>query len=300
MQPWEKILRLVHEICRRLDEDLSLDALATRVGWSKFYLQRVFTSFTGETPKQYTQRLRLERAAAVLITSSKSVLEIALASGFASHEVFVRAFRRHLDCSPTQYRRATIMIGSEHARMRHRETVMAVGPCLRLYHASLNSDRRIPTMPTSTVERKELEEQPILFIRRRIPFTQLQSSMGECFGTLYGYGQKEGLAIAGQPIARYVSTGAGLWTIDFAMPLLAPASGEGEMQAGVLPAGPVAFAVHMGEYDQLAETNAAIEQWIEDNRLRGNGPPWESYVTSPAEVPNPAHWRTEVFWPLAD
>lgn len=155
-------------------------------------------------------------------------------------------------------------------------------------------------MPNSTIERRELEEQPILFIQRRIPFTQLQSTMGECFGALYGHGQQAGLAIAGLPIARYVSMGAGLWTVDFAMPLAVPASSAGEMQAGVLQAGPVAFAVHMGEYDQLGETNAAIEKWIEDNGLQAAGPSWESYVTDPGETPNPADWRTEVFWPIAD
>jgi effector-binding domain-containing protein len=51
-------------------------------------------------------------------------------------------------------------------------------------------------------------------------------------------------------------------------------------------------------YDQLSETYAAIEQWIEANEYRPGGPPWESYVTDPGETPNPADWRTEVFWPL--
>ncbi len=29
------------------------------------------------------------------------------------------------------------------------------------------------------------------------------------------------------------------------------------------------------------------------------GAPWEIYVTDPAEVADPARWRTDVFWPLA-
>ena len=155
-------------------------------------------------------------------------------------------------------------------------------------------------MRTPTIARKELAAQPILFIQRRVAFTQVQPLMAECFPKLYGHGQKAGLAIAGQPIARYVSTGRGLWTIDCAMPLLEPAPAEGEMQAGFLAAGPVAVAVHMGEYELLPETNAAIERWIEENGLSCNGAPWESYVTDPGETPNPADWKTEVFWPLAE
>ena len=47
-----------------LDDDESLDALAARAGWSRFHFHRAFRAVTGETPKRYTLRLRLERAAA--------------------------------------------------------------------------------------------------------------------------------------------------------------------------------------------------------------------------------------------
>lgn len=123
--------------------------------------------------------------------------------------------------------------------------------------------------------------------------------LAECFGKLFAHGVKAGLAITGFPLARYVSTGPGLWTVEAAMPLAAPAAGEGEMQSGMLPAGPVARAVHVGAYEQLGDTNAAIERWIEANGLRVAGPPWEWYVTDPAEHPDPADWKTEVYWPLA-
>jgi effector-binding domain-containing protein len=122
--------------------------------------------------------------------------------------------------------------------------------------------------------------------------------MAECFGALFGHGQKAGLPIAGQPISRYVSVGVGLWTVDFAMPLMQPAQSQGEIEAGVLGSGPVAFAVHEGPYDQLSATCSAIERWVEENGYTSGGPPWESYVTDPAETPNPADWRTEIFWPL--
>jgi len=28
------------------------------------------------------------------------------------------------------------------------------------------------------------------------------------------------------------------------------------------------------------------------------GAPWESYVTDPADYPDPADWKTEIFWPV--
>jgi AraC family transcriptional regulator len=37
---------------------------------------------------------------------------------------------------------------------------------------------------------------------------------------------------------------------------------------------------------------------MEANKLRIGGPPWESYITDPAEHPDPAQWRTEICWPV--
>lgn len=176
----------------------------------------------------------------------------------------------------------------------------SLSPCLGLYRVSLagtNEERNTMTPPT--IERRVLDsEQPILFIRRRVAPAELQQTMGECFGALYGHGQAVGLSIAGLPIARYVSTGVGLWTVDFIMPLGAPAEASGELQPGTLSSGPVAFAVHQGLYDSLPATNAAIERWIEENGFEVGGQPWEHYVTDPGETPDPADWRTEIYWPL--
>ena len=49
----------------------------------------------------------------------------------------------------------------------------------------------------------------------------------------------------------------------------------------------------------MTETRQQVERWIEEHGYQVAGAPWESYVTDPAEVPDPADWRTEVCWPLA-
>jgi len=124
--------------------------------------------------------------------------------------------------------------------------------------------------------------------------------LSECFGKLFAHGAKAGLPIAGWPVARYLSVGPGLWTVEAAMPLSTAVAGEGEMESGTLPAGPAALGIHAGLYDQLPETYAAIEKWVAANGVRTAGAPWESYVTDPAQHPDPADWRTEVYWPIAD
>jgi AraC family transcriptional regulator len=294
------LLSLLRDLRRDLDGPVTLSVLAKRAGRSPLRFHRAFRSVMGETPKQFIQRLRLEQAAGQLIGTRRPVLDIALACGFASHEVFTRAFRRQFACSPVTYRARALAGSAQPARTTHIAVTKAVGPCIRLYHLAAQHPSRKTNMPTLSITRQDRQAQPLLLIRRRIARTQLPSMLAECFGALYAHGQKAGLPIAGWPLARYVSTGPGLWTVEAAMPLAAAAPAVGEMEAGVLPAGPVAMGLHAGPYDQLAETNAAIERWIEAQGFRVGGAPWESYVTDPADHPDPADWRTEVYWPLAE
>ena len=88
-----------------LDQDLSLEVLANRVRLSQFHFHRLFRSAIGETLKQYTQRLRLERAANRLIVHDATILDIALESGFHSHETFSREFKRRFQVTPRGYRK---------------------------------------------------------------------------------------------------------------------------------------------------------------------------------------------------
>lgn len=153
-------------------------------------------------------------------------------------------------------------------------------------------------MPTISVARQDFGGQAILLIRRSIPRSGLQPMLAECFGKLFAHGRKAGLAVVGGPIARYLAVEAERWTVEAAMPLALAAAGEGEMEPGTLPAGPVAVGIHAGLYEQLPETYAAIEKWMAAEGVRAAGAPWESYVTDPGQFPNPADWRTEVYWPI--
>ena len=154
-------------------------------------------------------------------------------------------------------------------------------------------------MPTISVTRQQFPGQAILLIRRSVPLDQLQPMLSECFGKLFGHGAKAGLPIAGGPVARYLAVGSGPWTVEAAMPLATAVAGDGEMEPGTLPTGPVAVGIHAGLYDQLPETYAAIGKVDgRHNGARPGGAPWESYVTDPGTYPNPADWRTEVYWPL--
>jgi AraC family transcriptional regulator len=301
MTPTREFLLLLKHITRRLGHGVTLDAIARHFGRSRYQAHREFRRIAGETPKQFTLRLQMERAAAQLAAGDGEIRTVALSQGFRSHEVFVRAFRRHFGLAPTSYRKSALKNATPAQRRRHMQLTKSIGPCVRFFHRPLYKHfgpKNKIAMPTLSISRKQIPPQNILYIRRRIAPSELEATLGECFGNLFTHAAKAGLPIAGWPMCRYVSTGLGLWTVDPAIPLAVAATSEGEMQADTLPGGWVALGIHAGPYDQLPDTNAAIERWIEANGYRANGPAWEHYITDPAEHPDSKDWRTEVYWPL--
>jgi AraC family transcriptional regulator len=292
------LLQILRTVARAPERDHSLSRIALRAGWSRFHLHRAFRAAFRETPKQYALRLRLERAAAALAAEpGRSVLEVALASGFASHEVFARAFRRHFGASPGVHRARGLAAATETARQRHRELVRVVGPCVGLYRSSDLQPGR-PAMPILSCERRVLASTPVVFVRFRRARPEIPAAIAEGAGRSYTHAHGAGLAIIGHPYTRFLSTGPGLLEFEVGVPLAAAGTGAGDVEAGALPAGPAACALHAGPYDGLPESYAALERWMEAEGLRPAGAPWEAYLTDPAEHPDAADWRTEICWPV--
>ncbi|HEY6889806.1 MAG TPA: GlxA family transcriptional regulator [Solirubrobacter sp.] len=91
-------------IAAQLDEDLSVAALADRAGLSERSFARAFRAEVGQTPAAYVERLRVERARALLEDGAESLEAVARATGFSSPEVLRRAFHRRVGVSPAAYR----------------------------------------------------------------------------------------------------------------------------------------------------------------------------------------------------
>ena len=68
-----------------LSEPLTLQELSDIANFSRFHFHRIFSTFMGETLSQFIWRVRLQKAAAILVNEkSKSITEIALDCGFSS------------------------------------------------------------------------------------------------------------------------------------------------------------------------------------------------------------------------
>ena len=86
------------------DHDATGDDLAGRLYLSRFHLDRIVSSVAGEPPAAFRRRVLLERAAYRLLTSRRTLLDVAVEAGYGSHEAFTRAFTRAYGVSPARWR----------------------------------------------------------------------------------------------------------------------------------------------------------------------------------------------------
>jgi len=80
------MIPLLIDVQQNLDQDLNLQSLASKYGYSPFHFQRMFSSAMGETPKQNVDRLRLEKAAYKLQITDDPIFDVCLSVGFKNHE----------------------------------------------------------------------------------------------------------------------------------------------------------------------------------------------------------------------
>ena len=104
--PARHLLRAKDLADRRFAEPLDVDDLAQAAGLSRAHFSREFRRTFGESPHAYLLTRRLERAAAMLRTTDRSVAEICLDVGLQSVGSFTTTFTRTYGMSPTAYREA--------------------------------------------------------------------------------------------------------------------------------------------------------------------------------------------------
>ena len=102
--PARHLLRARDLADARYFEPLEVDDLARAAGLSRAHFSREFRRAFGESPHAYLLTRRLERAAALLRTTDRSVADICFSVGLRSVGSFTTSFTRTFGASPTAYR----------------------------------------------------------------------------------------------------------------------------------------------------------------------------------------------------
>ena len=102
--PARHLLRAKDLADARYFEPLTVADLARAAGLSPAHFSREFRRTFGESPHQYLLTRRLERAAALLRNTDRSVTEICFDVGLTSVGSFTTSFRRVYGMTPSEYR----------------------------------------------------------------------------------------------------------------------------------------------------------------------------------------------------
>jgi AraC-like DNA-binding protein len=104
MKHINKVSMAIDYIESNLTKRIDLDMVANAVHYSKYHLHRMFTKTLGMTLHDYQRRRQLTEAAKLLVFSDKSILDIALLSGYKSQQAFHSSFKSMYKLSPNKYR----------------------------------------------------------------------------------------------------------------------------------------------------------------------------------------------------
>jgi AraC family transcriptional regulator len=101
------LLRAIERLRSDSDADVSLAALASDAGLSRFHFCRAFKESTGLSPHAWLRQHRLEQAMNMLRDTDASVVSVAAALGYASQTAFAAAFRKLTGETPSDWRKRT-------------------------------------------------------------------------------------------------------------------------------------------------------------------------------------------------
>lgn len=257
-------------------EDVRPADLAKVAHFSPHHFHRVFRGVTGESVMECVRRLRLERAARRLHHSDASVLNIALESGFGSHEGFTRAFSAHFGAAPSTFR--------EQPHPREARSV------------------DMPPLEPAEVEVRDAEGITMTCMGHQGSFAEAPGVWQDFMAKVGAAGLFDGTQ---QLVGRYPDdpdiTPPDRMRYDVG--LLSPNTNPlpPPLFRRKVPGGRWAVAVHEGSYTTLSQTYLRlVGGWFPSTGTPlGDGPCLEFYLNLPHEVAE-SELRTEVWAPVRE
>ena len=99
-----KFMEICDYINDHCSEDLKLDDIAAKSGFSKYYFERLFKQYAGTSFYKYVNQRRIAMAEQLLVEPSNSVTDVAINCGFSSISSFIRMFKIIKGCTPTEFK----------------------------------------------------------------------------------------------------------------------------------------------------------------------------------------------------
>lgn len=98
-----RIREVVEWMREHLDENIGIETLAQRAGYSKYHFTRLYTRYAGIPPREHLERMRIQEAVGLLRNHRCRIREAAEAVGYPDPNYFSKVFRRVTGHSPTEF-----------------------------------------------------------------------------------------------------------------------------------------------------------------------------------------------------
>ena len=291
----QRINRVLDHIDQHLGDPLDLEGLAGVAAFSPYHFHRIFRAMVGEPLNQYVRRIRLEKAASLLVSQpDRPVLDIAVDCGFGSAASFARAFKEAFGCSASQWRDGA---HRQHSKMGKVESKAGKSLLVEPWYVAgtLNLKWKLTMQETlsAQVEVKELPEMPIAYVRHIGPYQGDGQLFTSLFGKLMQWAGPRGLFIPGQTqmLSAYHEdpdiTDAQNLRVTVAITVPADTPVEGEIGYMTLPAGRYAVArFELADTEYGDAWDAVYRGWLPESGYEpADGLPFEWYRNDPRTHP---------------
>ena len=144
----------------------------------------------------------------------------------------------------------------------------------------------------------QTDVQPAAVIRLTIPRAEIQTVMGPAIAEVLAAVAAQGLAPAGPVFSHHLRMDPETFDFEVGIPVNAPVSATGRVNASQLPAATVARTVYHGPYEGLGSAWCEFSEWMATEGYKPAANLWECYAAGPESNADPATWRTQLNRPL--
>jgi len=282
-------------IDQHLDQSLDLKSVAEIANFSAFHFHRIFTYFVRETPIDYIQRLRVEKAAWKLRENNpQSVTEIAYSCGFGSISLFSRTFKKYFGITPSQFMNTEKpaysqkgMLFSKNGQMLRKNLKSDAPTDADLCIVESNQFYFMKTK----VEVKDMPEMHAVYCRHMGAFNQI----GQAYEKVFKWAAPRGLIKEGMKTATVTHDDPSVTEIEKVRQSACIIVNEevkvdGEIGKLIIPGGKYAvghFELGMDEFEKA--WNSMCKWFVDSGYQQGDGCTYELYHNDHTTHPEKKH-----------
>ena len=291
----KRICQAMNYISQNLDQDLSLEEIASAASFSMYHFHRIFKAVVGETVAGFTRRLRLEMAANRLLSNQHSdITAIAMECGFSSSQNFAKAFRQHFNMSPSEFRKSKY--GNIDSKSENVLSLQALYNSDTAFTNLLTIERR----NTMNAEVREMPEFNVAYVRKLGAYGK--DTCEQAFGELAQWAGPKGLLNSGTLLGVYWDnpevTPSNKCRVDACVSVPRGTAVEGQISLQTIKGGPYCVCHFEIKGDSFQHAWEDAYKWLVESGYECDEKPcYELYHNDASDHPE-GIWIVDICIPL--